>query len=360
MRNCPQAIVLLAAMLLAPQPGFADVQATFPCATFGAGCTNAIPAGAPNTSSGPMAPSLMPLPNFGTLASLTDLNVSVKINHTWRGDLRIFIYHMQSNTQLELLSDIGGSNNDANDVDVTFDDEAAVHVSASPCAATNMACTGTFKPENGPLSIFDGINPTGQWQLSIVDAGGGDTGSLVSWSLQMTLRDTDGDGIIDGSDNCNAVANPTQSDVDGDGAGDACDKCPTVPDANQADTDADGVGDACDNCRLAANATQADRDDDGRGDVCDNCPDTPNFSQTDDDKDNIGNVCDAQPSVPAVPQAPVDPGSGNNSGDGGGDATNDTPVPQAAPFCGAPAAAMAPMTLLTLWSWRRRPKRSTL
>ncbi len=34
--------------------------------------------------------------------------------------------------------------------------------------------------------------------------------------------DTDGDGIVDGADNCPRVANPDQADADGDGIGNAC------------------------------------------------------------------------------------------------------------------------------------------
>ncbi|MFH1771097.1 MAG: hypothetical protein ABH828_06100 [archaeon] len=36
--------------------------------------------------------------------------------------------------------------------------------------------------------------------------------------------DTDGDGIIDSSDNCRLVDNPNQADTDGDGVGDVCDR----------------------------------------------------------------------------------------------------------------------------------------
>jgi CSLREA domain-containing protein len=43
------------------------------------------------------------------------------------------------------------------------------------------------------------------------------------------VLDADGDGILDGSDNCPAVANPSQLDVDLDGLGDACDPVDNRP-----------------------------------------------------------------------------------------------------------------------------------
>jgi Thrombospondin type 3 repeat len=146
--------------------------------------------------------------------------------------------------------------------------------------------------------------------------------------------DSDGDGVLDGTDNCPTVANVDQRDIDDDGIGDVCDDdldgdgtanavdtCPSEQNADQIDSDGDGIGDVCDptfddrdhdgigdgkdNCPDIANAQQEDLDDDGIGDACDNdidgdlvpnatdnCPFVPNNGQEDIDRDGVGNVCD--------------------------------------------------------------------
>ena len=58
--------------------------------------------------------------------------------------------------------------------------------------------------------------------------------------------DGDDDDVLDGVDNCAAVANADQFDEDGDGIGDACDGCPHIADAATPDGDGDGISDACD------------------------------------------------------------------------------------------------------------------
>ncbi len=131
--------------------------------------------------------------------------------------------------------------------------------------------------------------------------------------------DTDGDGIIDGQDNCPLVYNPDQEDVDASGYGDACealafispccgpecfldsdgdmipdvlDLCPWTPGMEgfegNVDSDGDGVGDDCD--------TNEDADGDGILDHEDNCPLVANPGQENSDGadgcDIHGDACD--------------------------------------------------------------------
>ncbi len=153
--------------------------------------------------------------------------------------------------------------------------------------------------------------------------------------------DGDEDGMPDACDNCPDIANPAQADTDGDGLGDLCDNCPDFANPEQIDLDDDGAGDGCDNCPDIANPNQADADDDGVGDNCDNCPDLPNPEQRDTDGDGTGDLCDNCPDMINRDQADDDrDGVGNicdnclfadnpdqmdNDGDGAGDACDNCP-----------------------------------
>jgi len=57
--------------------------------------------------------------------------------------------------------------------------------------------------------------------------------------------DSDGDGVLNGADNCPRVPNSAQSDTDGDLVGDACDNCVETPNPDQYDLNNSGIGDAC-------------------------------------------------------------------------------------------------------------------
>jgi hypothetical protein len=137
--------------------------------------------------------------------------------------------------------------------------------------------------------LEDGFTLSGQVTLFFENGAPQPAGDELSFQVLVAddgnppgVLDSDGDGWVDGSDNCEFVANPDQTDSDVDGRGDACDSCPGDFDPAGTDGDGDGIGDACDNCSLGCNPVlsasggcrnrlQRDSDDDGVGDLCDNC-----------------------------------------------------------------------------------------
>ncbi len=92
----------------------------------------------------------------------------------------------------------------------------------------------------------------------------------------VTLLDSDGDGVPDGTDNCPAVPNADQADSDGDGYGNACDPNPTVycP-IMRADVNYDGVANLLDIARVALQFGQ------------DVPPGNPRYDQNGDNKINL-------------------------------------------------------------------------
>lgn len=104
---------------------------------------------------------------------LNDIKTVVNINHTYIQDLVIILEHPDG-TQVVLWDRNCGSEDAIN---VTFEQGAPAIVCANPTA-------GTYSPE-GDLSVLDGLSSEGEWKLIITDYYASDTGTLVSWSLDL-------------------------------------------------------------------------------------------------------------------------------------------------------------------------------
>ncbi len=189
---------------------------------------------------------------------------------------------------------------------------------AYPGHVTTAANVITLHLLDGGVGDSDDTNGDGQGEVNgeILDPG--------APARIVVAVDSDGDGVLDGVDNCPVTSNAGQEDLDADGVGDACDSCPQDGDN---DVDGDGVCGNTDNCPTDANPSQTDSDGDGSGDACDtcvddadndidgdgicgdidNCPDTANAGQEDSDGNGVGDACETQPS-----------GGGSASGGGGG------------------------------------------
>ncbi|HVU90072.1 MAG TPA: proprotein convertase P-domain-containing protein [Pirellulales bacterium] len=115
----------------------------------------------------------------GMNGTITDLNVTLSLNHANDSDLAVTLI-TPDGTYIPLINHNGGSG--ANFVSTTLDDQATTAI-----ASGVAPFTGSFKPAS-PLSAANGKNPNGTWELLVADTVAGNTGTLQSWSLQMTTN----------------------------------------------------------------------------------------------------------------------------------------------------------------------------
>lgn len=125
----------------------------------------------------------------GFAGNLNDLNVKVRINHTWVGDLVVSLRRDPpggpQGTPVVLIDRPGvpattnGCSSD--NVDVILDDSGTGPVETA-CATPPPAIAGVLTPNN-PLSAFTNVDFEGNWVLNVSDRVGQDTGNLLEWCL---------------------------------------------------------------------------------------------------------------------------------------------------------------------------------
>jgi subtilisin family serine protease/subtilisin-like proprotein convertase family protein len=119
------------------------------------------------------------LPISGQAGTISDLNVSLTISHTFNSDLDIFLI-APNGTRIELSTDNGSGGNGMN---LTFDDQAAASITSLPDSGTAVA-QGTYRPET-VLSAVNGLPFDGNWQLEVTDDAGQDIGAITGWSISF-------------------------------------------------------------------------------------------------------------------------------------------------------------------------------
>lgn len=113
--------------------------------------------------------------NVPTSSLISDVNLAVNLQHTWVSDLQILLQGPMTTTTQSLIFSQACSNND--NINAVFDDQN----SGLTCAAT---ITGNVTPLT-PLSVFNNLNPNGDWVIAIRDVGEEDTGNVVSYTLTV-------------------------------------------------------------------------------------------------------------------------------------------------------------------------------
>ena len=120
--------------------------------------------------------------------SLTGLDMTLNVTHTYVGDLRFTLTHQETGTSAILVDRPGVPAStygcSGNDINITLSDSASVPVEGE-CHPTTPTIVGTVSPNN-PLSVFSGEDLAGTWILLAEDNVGADTGSLDQWCLAPT------------------------------------------------------------------------------------------------------------------------------------------------------------------------------
>ncbi len=117
----------------------------------------------------------------GVDAYLWDLDLTTDITHTFGADLDITLTSPGGTTAV-ISTDNGGGNDDVFSGTLWDDqanDPATDHTYANLTTATPLTVEEA-------LCVFAGEDPNGTWTLSVADDAGGDTGTLNSWSLDVT------------------------------------------------------------------------------------------------------------------------------------------------------------------------------
>ena len=112
--------------------------------------------------------------------SVTDVNVSIDITHTWLWDLQIYLTAPSGAQVLVYDRSCGSSGEQRLNISAIFDDEATSVV----CDNVDPAISGITKSHN-LLSAFNGLSSFGDWTLKVVDNAPADLGILNNWSIEL-------------------------------------------------------------------------------------------------------------------------------------------------------------------------------
>lgn len=159
-----------------------------------------------------------PIPDLATIAStiavsdagpyLWDLNLTTDITHTASGDLDITL-KSPAGTTVAISTGNGGSNADVFHGTVWDDDAGDLNPPGPVTLATfsDGVAQTTLVPE-GAMAAFAGEDPNGTWTLTVKDHAAGNTGTLQSWSLELSSLSASPTSSLDASGNGNSFPIP--------------------------------------------------------------------------------------------------------------------------------------------------------
>jgi len=123
-------------------------------------------------------------------ATLVDLDIFIDIQHSFVGDLRVDLVHLDTGTSRRLVDRPGrppGAGCSGDDVLATLDDEAGAFFENECVRPGPVAIAGSLRPRRS-LSRFDGESLAGDWRLTVSDRRNNNTGIFVQWCLIPTTQ----------------------------------------------------------------------------------------------------------------------------------------------------------------------------
>ena len=118
--------------------------------------------------------------NMATSMIITDINVTVNVQHVWAGDLELALTSPNGTSVVMLINSKCDDGTD--DIGVTYDDQASGPV---VCSTTAPSVGGVIQPEN-PLSVFNGESTLGDWILTTTDGyPSADGGTFLNYSIEV-------------------------------------------------------------------------------------------------------------------------------------------------------------------------------
>lgn len=126
--------------------------------------------------------------NVTDIGAVADVNVRLRLNHTFDGDLVMRLI-APDGTSVALANNRGGGGdnfgtgaNDCSGVPTVFDDSAPIAIGAG-----TAPFAGSFRPDS-PLSAFNGKGLNGVWILRISDTGAIDVGTVGCVTLEIARQ----------------------------------------------------------------------------------------------------------------------------------------------------------------------------
>jgi hypothetical protein len=132
-------------------------------------------------------PSIINVPENGTI---TDVNISVNMLHTWPGDIGITINHAGTTRTLMDRPGVPASTYGCatDNIQAIFDNGGP----ANPETTCNVGPPGLLSPPNfnptQAINVYNGQNMAGAWTLTSTDSFAPDPGTLTQWCLTIAWQ----------------------------------------------------------------------------------------------------------------------------------------------------------------------------